>query len=85
MFPVRLLMTDQFHSDALIGRVAAPMLMLHGDDDRTIPVRFGERLFALAPEPKQFIHLPGAGHLLLLVPGVADRIHAWIDATLAPK
>jgi len=27
-----------------------------------IPISFGERLFALAPEPKQFVRFPGGGH-----------------------
>ena len=52
--PVRLLMKDQFRSDERIGKVKAPLLMLHGAQDRIIPLSYGERLFALANEPKQF-------------------------------
>ena len=55
MFPVRLLMRDQFRSDEKIGEVAAPVLMVHGTADATIPIRFGEKLFALAKEPKDFL------------------------------
>jgi fermentation-respiration switch protein FrsA (DUF1100 family) len=39
-----------------------PILFLHGRDDFTVPFRFGERLFAAAPEPKRFIAIDGAGH-----------------------
>jgi uncharacterized protein len=60
--PVRLLMRDPFHSDRRITRVTAPLLIMHGDNDQAIPIRFGERLFALANEPKQFVRLPGGGH-----------------------
>lgn len=60
--PVRLLMRDQFRSDERIARVRAPMLMMHGALDPTIPVAFGERLFALANEPKRFVSLARGGH-----------------------
>src|SRR5262249_41881837 len=60
--PVSLLMRDQFHSDRLIERVTAPLLIMHGDADPAIPIAFGERLFALAHQPKQFVRFPGGGH-----------------------
>ncbi|MGA2044868.1 MAG: alpha/beta hydrolase [Roseiarcus sp.] len=81
MFPVRLLMRDQFHSDEKIGRVTAPLLIVHGSADRTIPIRFGERLFALANEPKTFMRIEGAGHLAL--GAVIPKVLAWIDQALA--
>ena len=81
MFPVRLLMQDQFRSDLLIGNVHAPLLMVHGALDSIIPIRFGEKLFALANQPKQFLRLEGEDHLALgkAIPQVLE----WIDATLA--
>jgi uncharacterized protein len=60
--PVRLLMKDQFHSDELIGKVSAPVLVMHGERDPGIPIRFGERLFSLANEPKRFVRFPTGGH-----------------------
>jgi hypothetical protein len=60
--PVRLLMRDRFHSDTRIARVTAPLLIVHGAQDPTIPIAFGERLFALAHEPKRFVRIPGGGH-----------------------
>jgi uncharacterized protein len=60
--PVRLLMRDQFRSDERIRRVKVPLLIMHGSDDPVIPIVFGERLFALANEPKQFVRIPGGGH-----------------------
>jgi fermentation-respiration switch protein FrsA (DUF1100 family) len=60
--PVRLLMRDPFHSDRRIAHVTAPLLVIHGENDEAIPIRFGERLFALAHEPKQFVRLHGGGH-----------------------
>jgi fermentation-respiration switch protein FrsA (DUF1100 family) len=62
IFPVRLVIRDPFHSDRRIGQVKAPLLIMHGTRDPTIPIAFGERLFALAHEPKQFVRFAGGGH-----------------------
>lgn len=60
--PVRLFIRDRFQSDKRIGRVRAPVLVMHGAQDFTISIKFAERLFALANEPKQFVSFPGGGH-----------------------
>jgi uncharacterized protein len=60
--PVRWLMRDQFRSDERIAQVSAPILILHGARDVVVPIRFGERLFALAREPKRFVRYPAGGH-----------------------
>jgi fermentation-respiration switch protein FrsA (DUF1100 family) len=61
--PVRLLMKDQFRSDLRIAQVTAPVLILHGTDDAVVPISYGERLFALANEPKRMVRIPGGGHV----------------------
>ena len=63
--PVRLLMKDTWHSDARIGRINAPLLVLHGEQDRLVPIRFAEALFALANEPKRMVRFPQGGHVNL--------------------
>jgi uncharacterized protein len=60
--PVGLLMRDQFHSDRRILRVTVPLLVMHGEADPAISITFGERLFAMAHEPKQFVRFRGGGH-----------------------
>jgi fermentation-respiration switch protein FrsA (DUF1100 family) len=59
---VRLLMKDQFHSDERIANVHVPLLVMHGERDPGIAIRFGRRLFALANEPKRFRAFPDGGH-----------------------
>ena len=61
-FPVRLLVRDSFRSDERMAGVKVPVLFMHGTDDHVIPIGFGERLFALAHEPKHFVKFPGGGH-----------------------
>ena len=60
--PVRWLMKDQFHSDERIARVKAPLLVLHGELDRIVPIAFGEKLFSLANDPKRMVRFPLGGH-----------------------
>jgi fermentation-respiration switch protein FrsA (DUF1100 family) len=78
--PVRLLMRDQFHSDQRIEKVTAPLLIVHGSEDQAIPVRFGERLFAMANEPKQFVRLDGGGHENLDEFGAIEVARRFIGA-----
>jgi fermentation-respiration switch protein FrsA (DUF1100 family) len=60
--PVRLLMKDQFRSDLHIGKVTAPVLILHGDRDDIVPIALAERLYALINAPKRFVRFAGIGH-----------------------
>ena len=45
--PVGLLMKDQYRSDARIGKITAPVLILHGVHDDLVPYTMGQRLFDL--------------------------------------
>ena len=78
--PVRLLMRDQFRSDERIARVKVPLLVMHGARDHTIPIAFGERLFALAHEPKQFVRFPEGGHNDLDNFGAVEIARQFINA-----
>jgi fermentation-respiration switch protein FrsA (DUF1100 family) len=77
IFPVRWLVLDSFRSDRRISQVRAPVLIVHGDADPVIPIRFARRLFALAHEPKTMIVLPGVGHLAMAADMPAAL--AWMD------
>lgn len=63
--PVHALMKDQFKSIDFIAAVVAPLLIIHGEEDRLIPVDFGKRLFAAANEPKELDVVEGFGHDVL--------------------
>jgi fermentation-respiration switch protein FrsA (DUF1100 family) len=60
--PYRLLLTDQFDSEALIGGIGVPVMILHGTADENVPVTEARRLYAAAREPKTMIEVEGAGH-----------------------
>jgi fermentation-respiration switch protein FrsA (DUF1100 family) len=76
--PVRLLMKDQFRSDLRIARVTVPLLFLHGGRDWVVPIALGERLYALANEPKQFLRFSDAGHEEVDMHGAQDAVRAFL-------
>ena len=60
--PCHLVMSAKFESVKKLPNVTCPVVVIHGTDDRTIPYRQGEVLFAVANEPKEFVSLGGCGH-----------------------
>jgi uncharacterized protein len=52
----------KYDSAAKIGRIRMPLLAIHGDQDELIPYADGQALFQLAPEPKTWYRIRGAGH-----------------------
>jgi hypothetical protein len=61
--PVKQLIKDDYNSMSFIGAVHMPLLVIHGEKDGIVPIRFGRKLFAAANEPKRFIAYPQAGHM----------------------
>jgi hypothetical protein len=53
---------NRFDSAAKLQRVNCPVLITHGDPDRTIPAAQAYALYAAAHEPKRLIIMSGAGH-----------------------
>jgi fermentation-respiration switch protein FrsA (DUF1100 family) len=77
--PVRLLIKDRFDSIAKIGDVEAPLLLVHGERDRVVPVRFGRRLFDSANEPKQAVFLPAGHHNDLADHGLMPAVLTFLE------
>jgi hypothetical protein len=77
--PVRWLIKDPFHSDRRIAKVTAPILVLHGERDRVVPIRFGEALYKLANEPKRMVRFPRGNHVDLDDHGAPDVVRKFFD------
>jgi fermentation-respiration switch protein FrsA (DUF1100 family) len=60
---------SRFDSLAKIGRVRAPILVIHGTRDPTIPFSMGGRLYDAAPEPRTFLPIDGGEHNALFIEG----------------
>lgn len=53
---------DKFENIKKIDKVTCPVLVIHGTNDRNIPLYHGRLLFDAANEPKQALWVEGAGH-----------------------
>jgi len=71
------LIRSRYDSEAKVGRLTLPMLVLHGDRDEIVPLAHAERLFDLAPGPKRFFLIQGAGHNDTYVVGGETYFGAW--------
>ena len=77
--PIVPLMSDRFDSMAHIGNVHAPLLMVHGTDDRVVPYVYGQRLFAAANQPKRMVTIEGGGHTVHFSQGPWAAIKPFLD------
>jgi fermentation-respiration switch protein FrsA (DUF1100 family) len=56
------LVEARFDSLAKMSTVRAPVMVLHGDRDPTVPFEHGRELFEAANDPKRFYPIRGAAH-----------------------
>lgn len=71
------LIRTRYDSESKIARLRVPVLVLHGDRDEIVPLAHAQRLFDLAPEPKRFFLIRGAGHNDTYVAGGEAYFQAW--------
>lgn len=77
--PVSLLMKDRFDSLSRIKDLNAPLFVIHGDQDWTVPQSLGRKLYAAANDPKVAKWIEGAGHSDLFTPENATDMIAFIN------
>lgn len=83
LFPVRYILKDTFDSRRRIAKLKAPLFVLHGEKDRTVPVEQGKEIFETATTADKTIKLyPDAAHTNLYDFGADDDIVKWLDAHL---
>lgn len=59
---IPLLPIDKFNNFRNIKKIGCPVLIIHGTDDRIIPIWHGRKLFEKANEPKFNLWVENAGH-----------------------
>jgi uncharacterized protein len=77
--PVRFLIQNPIHSDLRISKVTEPVLMVHGKADKDIPIQFGQKLFDLANQPKEFIAMDNVGHNDVLTANSVAQVFEFLD------
>jgi len=84
LFAFDFLVRDKFASIQKIGKVKVPLLLIHGEKDKTTAVRFGRMLYDAANEPKRAHFIAEAGHTDLMHHGFAKAVTDFLDELQAP-
>ncbi len=76
--PARYLVKDRYDSISKIGQVSAPLFIVHGGNDRTVPQEHGRILYSAAQEPKDAYWIPQARHVDVYEFGAGEEIVKWL-------
>jgi fermentation-respiration switch protein FrsA (DUF1100 family) len=76
--PARLLTLDRFDNLSRIAAIGAPLLIVHGTDDRIVPAEHGRKLLGAARGPKRGVFIPNADHNDLYAYGLVDHVRAFL-------
>ena len=85
--PIGPLLLTRYDSYSKMDRIGTPLLVLHGDQDETVPYEHGRRIFEAAKEPKTFYTIPGSGHNNARIIGgkpYFEVIRRFIDSLRGP-
>lgn len=77
----------KYPSARWLAEVRMPVLIIHGEADRLVPVSMARRLYQLARRPKDLYLIPGAGHNETVQLGggeYGDRIRRFITTWVRP-
>lgn len=82
------LVSNQYGPADSIPRISPiPLLVIHGDRDRVVPLEYGRKIYDLAKEPKEFWMIPRGVHIDSMS-GHAGRYRAqflkYLDSILKP-
>jgi uncharacterized protein len=75
--PANLLIRDKFNSAAKLDKIAVPILLLHGANDRLVSIDHASRLKRANPKAKLII-VPNTGHELAYLPEAQNYIQDWL-------
>lgn len=77
--PARHLVKDRFDAASRIEMVKAPLFVMHGEQDRVVPFRFGRALYEAAAEPKRGWFPLSADHYTIFDGEALRRVLAFVD------
>ena len=63
-FPVSFLLKDRYESYKKINNIFVPVLIMHGKVDKIVPYDMGQKMYALANEPKFFYSQEYGDHMI---------------------
>lgn len=58
------IVSNSYSPEEYISKISPiPMIVIHEEEDTTVPFENGKEIFRLADQPKQFMRITGGGHL----------------------
>lgn len=78
--PLGSLITDKYNNENNIRHVTAPVLVLHGEQDATIPLQMGWRVYKAANQPKRIELFPHGAHVDLFDHGAWEKTMAFLTS-----
>lgn len=74
------LITQRWESLRQMPSVSLPLLVIHGSDDRLVPIRMGRRIFESAgSKEKRFVEISGRGHMGLWTPEAQRSLFEFLE------
>jgi len=72
--PVQVLLKDQYRNDLKIKNINAPLLIVHGEKDKIVPIKYGKSLYEQAIQPKAFFSFAQGNHINLFGSEAREQI-----------
>lgn len=76
--PAKWMLHDRYNNIDKISEIKMPLLMIHGDQDSVVPLKYGQKLFAAANEPKKMVIIEGGHHSDLYDFGAGKIVIDWL-------
>ena len=80
--PAKWLVLDRYEILEIINTIKSPLMVIHGEQDNVISIEFGKKVFDAAPEPKEALFIPNAGHNNLFDFYADEKILVYLDKQL---
>ncbi|MBT8413336.1 MAG: lysophospholipase, partial [Boseongicola sp.] len=75
------LLTQHWNSRSAARDIRQPLLVIHGNVDKVIPIALGLEIFEVAgSSDKDFLEVTGEGHRTLWTVDMKRRLFAFLDA-----
>lgn len=86
-WPLGFAFADEYSPRRFVEELSPiPLLIVHGEDDRTVPSTHARTLYAAAAEPKDLWLLRGVDHIQSVIkPDIRDRMLQWLEAALTKQ
>jgi pimeloyl-ACP methyl ester carboxylesterase len=76
LFPDFTFPQPQLNNCQILRSSKIPLLIIHGEKDNILPIKYADQMYAAASSPKQFVRLKNSGHNDVLEADLKDYVAA---------